>query len=160
MTNGTPDFVLMAEMIQDMLKEINVTVEIVSYDPATFTSLQRDDVNAEAWDINIAQGINPGYRVASMAIMGVRTAKVYSTPGHWEGVEEFLPKSYSFFETQDDQERSDLTYWIMDTFVDQALIYGICDIETSTAISKSIDPDSLIYRLNGGLFIYLIKRAA
>lgn len=159
MTNGTPEFVLMAEMIQEMLRQIGVETEIVNYDAATFTSLSKDDVSASAWDINVNLGLNPGYLVASTMIMAPKTYKILNTPGHWEGSEEYIPKAYSFYSTVDPKERADLTYWMLGVYEKQALTYGICDIQTSTAISKDIDPSTFVYRQNGGMYYAYVKTA-
>ena len=44
-TNGASDYVTLAEVIQQNLSDIGVTVEIVNYDEATFNALSLDPVS-------------------------------------------------------------------------------------------------------------------
>jgi len=157
MTNGSAEYVLMAEMVQTMLKEIDVEVQIVSYDPATASTLSREDVTASSWNMRLGLGINPGYHVASPMIMGIRTSLICTTPGAFEGQDWYLPYSYSYFATPDLKERNDMTYEMMKAYNGQALGYAICDIQTTTVVADGIDPDSFVYRTNGGVYYYLMK---
>ena len=162
MNTGLPEYVLICEMVQDMLAQIGVDVQIVSYDAATATELGRDDITASSWDFTVSQGINPGYRVASVILMGVRSTRVLDTPGMWGEpgeIEEFVPKSYSFMNTPDPKVRSDLTYWMIDVWNKYALSYGLCDVMVSTAMSTSLDPSSFVYRHNGGLYAVKVRSA-
>jgi peptide/nickel transport system substrate-binding protein len=47
MTNGTPNFILMAEIVEQNLKEIGLDAEIINYDQATYWGLLMDENNFE-----------------------------------------------------------------------------------------------------------------
>lgn len=47
MTNGTSNFILMAEIVEQNLKEIGINAEIINYDQATYWGLLMDPTNYE-----------------------------------------------------------------------------------------------------------------
>ena len=161
-TNGAAAYVLTAEMVQKMLEEIGITLTISNYDAASYMTFMRTD--PDKWDISIGGGINPGYRVASPMVMGVTFyPDSHRDPdtgiGYWEGYDEYVARAYSFFNTFSPQERSDITYFVLDLYERNALGFGICDIESATAISTELDPDSFVYRMNGNMRYADVKLA-
>ena len=157
MNNGSPQFVLISEMVQDFLAQIGVNVTIVSFDAATFTTFSREDVTASEWDIRVFAGINPGYLAPSPMINGVNLYAVYNTPGHWEGVEEYTEYSRTFFQEMDPAVRSEITMLVIERYNEQALGYGICDIQTNTALAEDLDPSTIVIRHQGGFYFAMLK---
>ena len=157
MNSGTPELTLLSEMVQDMLKEIGVDVQIVSYDPATVWTRGMDDVNAEFWDMQVSIGINPGYSAAGALVQGFLSSAVQNTPSHWEGCEEYWTYADGFFALEDEAERDYKILQMMRLNAEYAVRYAICDIMVSTAMSDWIDPDSFILRHNGGVYLQFLQ---
>ena len=155
LTNGLPEFVLMAEMVANMLQEIGVNVDIQTYDPATFTELTSRDPSA--WDFRLSMGMNPGYKVASPMVMGVLYYPVMHFAGNWEGYEEYVQIASGYFGAFDRKERADITFALLETYTREALVYGICDIQTATAIASDLDWSSLHYRMNGNVLYSTLR---
>ena len=157
MNNGTAEVTLLSEMVQDMMKEIGVNAQIVSYDSATTWSRGFDDVNAEFWEMAVGIGINPGYSSAGGLVMGFLVSPIMNTPGHWPAVEEYASAAVGFFGTVDPQERLAKVKTMMRLSAEYALGLAVCDIQRSTALADWIDPDSFILGQNGEVCLRHMK---
>ena len=146
-TNGTAEFVTMAEIIQGMLKDIGVNAAINNYDPATFSQLSSDPTT---YDLRLSGGICPNRRVSDPIVNGVRYSKILSAPGSWEDVEEYLELAPKSFHTPDAQERSDVTLKLLQMYTKACLTYPICDVLTSIAHSVDLK-EPIVYRAAGGI---------
>jgi peptide/nickel transport system substrate-binding protein len=146
-TNGLPNYVTIAEIIQGELSKIGVTAVIQNYDAAGYNVASYDPA---AFDVAISGGICPGLMVAGPLINGVRYSSIFSEPGSWDGVERYLEFAPQGFYNPDTEKHGDITYEILQMYTKACLTYGICDIEDLIAI-----PDDLAvpfnWRSNGGI---------
>ena len=146
-TNGTATHVIAAEIIQNMLKEIGVTVSINNYDVASFASVSGD---ASLFDIRIAGGICPNYREADPLVNGVRYSAVLSAPGSWDDLDKYLEIAPKALNTPDPQERSDITYEALKLYTNACIVYPLCDTLSQMAFSEDI-AGPFIYRVCGSM---------
>jgi len=147
-TNGTPEQIKAAEMIQSMLKEINVNVEINNYDPATAWQLAYDP---EAdYDMSILSGITPNRVVGDQLVNGVRYSPTLTIPGAFENNEEYLARAPLTLSTLDDAKRSELLYELLAEYESNVITYGLVNYLVANAFTKAINPDSIIYSVGTG----------
>ncbi|MCL2124796.1 MAG: ABC transporter substrate-binding protein [Oscillospiraceae bacterium] len=146
-TNGLADQVTVAELLQNMLKDIGVSSSINNYDMAGYNAA-RDDPHG-GWDIAIASAINPGNRVAGTLVNGIRFYPNMQLPGLFTELDRFLELMMPAFMEADDQERSNIYYELFGLYGQACFSFALCDIENTYAYADDIDYDSVIYRLHG-----------
>ena len=93
-TNGQAAYVQLAEMLQNMLKEIGLTIVIENYDMPTYNSLRRD---LTAWDISLQNGICPNKFVGDTLFMAYQSDPV-SGPAASTSIENPFEGSDRYFE--------------------------------------------------------------
>ena len=148
MTNGLPNMRTLAEIIQSMLSEIDVNVEILNLDVATYQTAQYD---AEGdYDIRCTEGIAPNWRICDGIINSVRYSAANSAPGAFPDNEHYLEVAPLCISTYDDALRREYLIETLYTFVDNALAYAVCMSETAYAISSDIDMSTVNYNLSSG----------
>jgi peptide/nickel transport system substrate-binding protein len=148
MTNGLPASVQMAEIIQGMLAEINVTVKIENYDPATAMTMVYDP--EAAYDMSVSPGIAPNRRVCDLLVNGVRYSKVLSTPGAFPDNENYLKIAPLTISTVDEKERQEVTQKVLGMFMHNCLTFALCQQKTCIAMNKGLDQNSVIFAVCTG----------
>ncbi len=148
MTDGSADAVKTAEIVQNMLSVIGVTVEINNYDVATVWQMLYDP--AAVYDMSIGAGIAPNRRVGDQLLNGVRYSPTMSAPGAFPDVEEYLELAPLCMSILDDAERSELLYDMLGRYEKYVLHFATCNILYSNAYSTTIDLDSVIYTFGTG----------
>ena len=143
-TNGDPQYVTMAEIVQNMLLDIGVTTVIHNYDGAGFEAEGRDTT---AWDIAFQGNICPNKRIVDPLINGVRY--VESRQVGWEGVDRFMELGAIVFTIKDDKERSDTTWEMLELYQNACIDFALCDVQTHMAFSS--DLTNITYRTTSGL---------
>jgi len=152
MISSLPANVMIAEIIQDMLSKIGVTVEILSYDAATVNTMGYDP-EAEH-DFSIGFGICPNWRIADGLVNGVRFSPVLSAPGAFPNNEYYLQLAPLTYYTADDAQRREYLIELLTLYTENALSYSLCMYSTVTAISKDIDRSSIERTICNGWIRY------
>ena len=136
-TNGTAPHVMIAEIMQNQLREIGVTVQINNYDVASFMSVVQDPSRTmyEIWVGSVAQ-VNR--IVADPMVNGVRYSEVYREDGVWDDIWRFLEVGPDCFYNPDPKAHSDNTYETLKLYQDGNLSYAFCDYLTFTAFSTDL----------------------
>jgi peptide/nickel transport system substrate-binding protein len=128
-TNGSSGYMAIAEVIQEDLKEIGVTVALNNYDAASYYDMSNDPT---MFDISIYATASP-----QKLVVGMLYSYVLYTPilmaADWEGKERFLSLGAEVLANPDAQERSDSVYEMLQIFEDACLWYGLCDTENAFA---------------------------
>ena len=143
-TNGTPAYITMAEILQNMLQDIGINTVIHNYDPAGFTAATREP---ESWDIYFNGNICPNRRIADPLLNGVRY--VPARQEGWDGVARFMEIGPTVFTTKDPQGRSKITEEMLTLYQDACLDYAICDVQTHFAFAA--DLTNIIFRTTSGM---------
>ena len=152
MITTLPANVMIAEIVQDMLSKIDVTVEIISYDAATVNTMQYDP---EAdFDMRIGFGIAPNWRIADGLVNGVRYSPQLTAPGAFPNNDYYLELAPLTYYTADDDLRREYLTELLYLFVDNALQYSLCMYSTVTAINKDIDLSSIERTITTGWIRY------
>jgi ABC-type transport system substrate-binding protein len=140
-TNGSPDYITIAEIVQGNLLDIGINSEIINYDQATYFSLLMDESN---YDIAI---FNP----AAPSVMAVDILGMYLTfiPLGWHDAERdrYGEMSMKALATYDPKARGDLIYEYLPIFLDNTPWYGLCEGVSMRAVSK--DLQGIEYMLAG-----------
>jgi len=134
-TNGTPEHVSIAEMIQNMLSQINVTVVIHNYDAAGFQAASREP---DQWDMTIAQGFVPTLNYGGALTNFMRYNAVFNVPGSWESAEWFVEYAPNVFFIDDPVARRVVIDEAFERYVTGCLYYSICEFLTSEAMAEDI----------------------
>ena len=134
-TTSTPALLAASEMIQNMLKDINVNAVVNAYDSASIRQLSYDPNST--YDMSVSLGINPALCYQGPLINGIVYNPVTSAGG-WDRCEEFLENCMAGWNTFDDTERAKAVKWIVDTYVDECLVYGLVDIQFCYAYKDDI----------------------
>ena len=148
MTNGLPTMRTLAEIVQNMLAAIDVTVVINNTDPGTYQTA-RYDAEAE-FDIACTEGIAPNWRVADGLVNSVRYSAAQSVPGAFPNNEYYLQVAPKTITTPDPAERRELLLETLGMFVENAVAYSFCIFQTAYAISSDIDMGTVTFNLSSG----------
>ena len=151
-TDGSAEAIKTAEIVQNMLSAIDVTVEINNYDAATVWQMLYDP--DAVYDMAAGNGIAPNRRVGDQLLNGVRYSPTMSAPGAFPDVEEYLELAPLCMSILDDAERSELLYDMLGRYEKYVLHFALCNILYSNAYSTSIDLDSLVYTFGTGAARY------
>ena len=132
MTNGAEQFISMAEIVQQNLKNIGVESEIINYDQATYWSMLMDESNYE-----IALYMNGSPK--NLAIDQFPSYVQFFSLG-WSGAErdEFLALGLEGLGTSDDKARSDILYEISREWENIHLWFAIAENLNPRAVSKDL----------------------
>lgn len=157
-TNGTPEFISMAELIQSQLKEIGLTVEIKNYDAASFMGVARDTT---AYDLSLGHGICPNKFVGDTLFMQFRYSTTYgpNNPGAFEGHDRYIEIYHNTLFNPDPKVRSDTAYELMQIWENACLRLAICNLVFSTAYSKDLQ-GPFLYRASQQIRIQDFKFAS
>lgn len=131
-TNGSPEYITIAEIVQGNLLDIGIKSEIINYDQATYFSLLMDESN---YEIAI---FNP----AAPSVMAVDILAMYLTfiPLGWHDAERdrYGELSMKALATYDPKARGDLIYESLPIFLDYTPWYGLCEGVTLVAVTKDL----------------------
>ena len=134
-TTSTPALLAASEMIQDMLAEINVTAKVESYDAASIRQITYDPNSTH--DMTVVMGINPAMCYQGPIINGVIYNPVTSSGG-WDSCDEFMARCMDGWTTFDPVEREEIVKWIVSTYAEECITYGLVDVEFCYAYSDDI----------------------
>ena len=152
MTNGLPTMRTLAEIIQNMLAEIDVTVIINNTDPGTYQTAQYD---AEAeYDIRCTEGIAPNWRVCDGLVNSVRYSAAQTVPGAFPNNDYYLEVAPKTINTPDPAERRGYLLETLTMFVENAVAYAVCIFDTAYAVSSDLDINSVDFNLCSGQMRY------
>ncbi|MDR0839264.1 MAG: ABC transporter substrate-binding protein [Oscillospiraceae bacterium] len=131
-TNGSADYVTMAEVIQEELKAIGVNAVINNYDAASFFDVSFDTTR---FDISLYATATPALMAADVAY----TTFAWSDAG-WRGPEKdrFVEVGSQLMGTFDDAQRQDMLYECLQILADINPTYGLCDTQAGTAVAKGL----------------------
>ena len=153
MTDGQFDRVQTAELIQDMLAQIDVTLEINNYDPATTNTMQYDPEATH--DMSTANGIAPNRRTCDLMVNGVRYSPVLSAPGAFPNNEYYLEIAPLTIHTPDETRRLEYVWEVLTMYVENALGFGLCEVKQSQVFPADIDMNSLVRGICNGNIRYM-----
>ena len=151
-TDGSAEKIKSAEIIQQMLGEIGVTLEILNYDTATVNqmlySLDSD------YDLSMGSGISPNRRVGDQLLNGVRYIPTLTVEGAFEGNMEYLEKAPLTMSTTDEAALSEILYEMLGVYEREVLHFSLCNTEDFNAYANKIDMSSVQYSVGNGLACY------
>ena len=138
--NGQAEFITASEMIQDMLAKIGVTVEIVSFDNASYIEVKNDKTK---FDLNLSSGSVVNYVLGDYFVNGVAYNKVNGDAenwanGHGQRYQEIMRGSLNEL---DDAKRSDILYELMGYYIETNPTYGLVEFDTYYAFPDDLDFD-------------------
>lgn len=144
-TNGTEQYVTMAQIIQNDLKTIGIDSEIRNYDQASFYGMIMDVSN---YDIAL-------YAVAAGSCMAsdiIATYPTFFTCG-WTGpeYEAFLKLGRDTLSTADEKARGDKLLELGKMCAEYSPWYCICDMLTITAFAKDLKGQKFTFT---GAYLY------
>ena len=166
MTNGLAQSVLIAEIVQSMLAQIDVTLEIRNYDPATVNTMVYDPLSD--YDITVGAGIAPNLRVCDLLLNGVRYSATLTILANSEGSPTGLPafpgndwyleNCGDMVYESDPVKRVEVTEKCLQMYMDEALGFGLCVGETVWAMSNDINRDTIAFSVTSGqIFLNQLK---
>jgi peptide/nickel transport system substrate-binding protein len=144
-TNSIPQSMMIAEILQDMLKQIDVTVMINNYDQASYTTALYDPEATH--DLSISPGIAPNRRVCDLLVNGVRYSPVLSAPGAFPNNEYYLELAPKTIHTADDAQRRAYLVETLTLYMENVLSYILCMNQTAMAISTDIDMSTVKFSI-------------
>ena len=131
-TNGSEQFITMAEIVQNNLEAIGVNSEILNYDQATYWGMLMDESN---YDIALYLIAGP----KPYAIDLLTSFTQFFTFG-WGGAarDEYQALGLKGLGTPDDKERSEILYELYQKFTQVHLWYSIAENATPWALSEDL----------------------
>ena len=145
-TNGLANSIAIAEIVQNMLKEINVTVVINNYDPATLLTITQGSY--DLYDMTVGSAINPGNRVGGTLANGIRFYPDMQKPGLFTEQARMMEIMMGVFFEVDDQKRSDINYEMFQLYTTACFGYALADVLTPWAYANDLVYESMVYRLH------------
>jgi peptide/nickel transport system substrate-binding protein len=136
MTNGAPEYVSMAEIIQANLKDIDVTAVINNYDQATLRATYRTDPTA--YDLCLYFTGAPDNAFGSLFYRTVSSSAILTEEGAWIGLDRFMELAQLATVTADEKERKDIIYEMVQVFTKACPFFGVCDLSNATAFSSEL----------------------
>jgi peptide/nickel transport system substrate-binding protein len=149
MTNGAPEYVAMAEIIQAGLRGIGVTVVINNYDQATLRATYRSDPSF--YDICLYYTQNPYMTTYNTLYNSAALSEILMADGAWEGLDRFNELGADYVYMADDQERQEALYEMIQIFTKACPWYGVSDLTIATAYSTDLRGIEL-YDLGGVIY--------
>ena len=149
--NGSTEHIAAAEMVQSMLEKIGVTVQINSYDTASFSEVQQDKT---LYDITLRNGMCPNMRVGDNLVNAVKFNKIWCIPENWANDHgaRFFEIHESSLTTIDDSARSEILYELMGYYCETNPTFAICGWDNYTAYSNDLDLSTFRERAVGTAF--------
>lgn len=131
-TNGMEAYNDVAAIIKENLAAIGVNSEIVSYDSATYFSVVMDESN---FDIALFYLSAP-----SQLACDIMCAYLDFIPLGWydDAREDYRTLCNQILSEMDDQKRGDLTYQLLELFLEYDPWYAICESVSAAAVSPDI----------------------
>jgi peptide/nickel transport system substrate-binding protein len=141
-TNGSADYITIAELIQNDLTTIGVNSEIINYDQATYFGLLMDESN---YDIAIFNPAAPSVMAAD--ILGMYLVFI---PQGWQGPDRDLygQLSMAALAMADDKTRGDMIYESLKLFLDYTPWFGLCEGVSMRVCSNELQ--GIEFSLGGG----------
>ena len=140
-TNGSADYITIAEIIQNDLSDVGIDSTIINYDQATYFGILMDESN---YDIAI---FNP----AAPSVMAIDILAMYLTfiPQGWYGPDRDLygQLSQAALSTQDPRQRGDMINDFLDLFLDYTPWFALCEGVAMRAAAD--DLRGIVYTLGG-----------
>ena len=138
-TNGASDMVSIAEIIQDNLKQIGVTITIKNYDEATFNAITLDPSN---YDLYLRELSNPTNTLAHCYV-GWLPNIPHLKDCAWlklndAETEQFLQYLKDILSETDNAKREEILVWMTERFEAAPCWYGICEPQKVMAINKGL----------------------
>ena len=135
-TNGASDYVAMAEVIQQNLSDIGVTVQITNYDEATFNSLTLDPSTYDLYLRDVQAPTN----TAAQNYNGWIPVLPHLADCKWlgDGAERFMELNSKIMTIHNEQERSDAIYEMTVLFESAPAWYVICEANRGIAVHKDL----------------------
>ena len=126
-TNGADDYITIAEIMMENLRDIGITVEIVNYEMASYFSVINDPT---AWDIAMATTSTPS-ALASDAL----GMYLMFNPQGWSGPDysDYMALSAKALGTFDPAQASEYLYQTIVMFEDFCPWYALCETMYSRA---------------------------
>ena len=135
LTDGTPEFVQVAEIIQNMLTQIDVTVQILNLDAASFATASRERTE---FDLALGRGFAPTLSYLGPLANFVRFNVIFNNPSTWENSEWYLELAPRVFQIEDAAERRQVTYEMNKIYAEAALWYSMVEFIVSEAFDNGI----------------------
>jgi peptide/nickel transport system substrate-binding protein len=133
-TNGTAEYVAMAEIIQQNLRDIGVNSSITNYDTGSWRTVY---TNPEEFDLVLFSRGHPSFTAA-----GVYYGYVWSIPyifeGGWANHAEYIPLCEIVMGIDDVAERVKVVSRMAELIEEDAIWYSICDTQRAVAINKGL----------------------
>ncbi len=136
-TNGASDYVTLAEVIQQNLNAIGVTVKIVNYDEATFNQLTFD---VEGYDLYV-RDVQAPTNTAGQNYNGWIPVVPHLSGCEWlgEGKDRFMELNATVMSIHDTAERMAVIKEMTELFEAAPAWYAICEPMRGIAYSKDLD---------------------
>lgn len=136
-TNGASDYVTMAEVIQQNLDAIGVTVKIVNYDEATFNALTLDPTQYDLYLRDVQAPTN----TAAQNYNGWIPVLPHLADCEWlgDGAERFKELNATIMSISDEEERAAAIKEMTELFEAAPAWYGICEADRVIAYSTDLE---------------------
>ena len=136
--NGQSQFVTISEMIQNMLAKIGVTVEIASYDTATYSDVKNDKT---LFDICVSNGVAGNMCYGDQFVNAITRNKIYGIKenfayGHGDRYWEIKDKALSEI---DNAKRAAINEELMGYYVETNPTFGLLEFDSYNAFPDNID---------------------
>jgi peptide/nickel transport system substrate-binding protein len=140
-TNGASDYVTMAEVIQQNLNVIGVTVKIINYDEATFNALTLDTTQYDLYLRDVQAPTN----TAAQNYNGWIPVLPHLADCLWlgDGAERFLELNSQIMSIHDESERAKAILEMTQLFEAAPAWYAIC--EANRVIAYNSDLEGVYY---------------
>ena len=133
-TNGTPAYITIAEILQNNLSEIGITAKIVNYDAASYRTAE---VDPELYDIAVSVYGSPSRTGMSVLANYVDWYPTRYKDG-WDGYDEYYALAMKMMAeanaTDREQEYIDLAH----LFADQMLWFSLMDLYNGLAVNEDL----------------------
>ena len=150
-TNGTAEHVQTAEMLQSMLKAIDVTVVIQNYDAAGYGDATRDPT---MFEISVGQGSTPTMIYMAGFINNSRMSPVYGADDAWEWSAWWNDYAQQVYYMMDLDERHEGNMDLIRKYTEACFIYNICEFTQFTAVPDNLQ--NIYYGQNGSIMYRLL----
>jgi len=155
-TNGSPEHVQIAEMLQNMIGQIGVTIVIHNYDAAGFTAASRE---IEGWDLLLNEGFVPTLDMGRSMTNFMRYNNVFNqnNADSWESAMWFVEEAPRVMIDGDLNVRKTLTQEIFERYTRGCLYYSIAEFMALEAFADFVDTSSYQLNLDGTPMWWTLK---
>ncbi|MCL2125275.1 MAG: ABC transporter substrate-binding protein [Oscillospiraceae bacterium] len=133
-TNGMPNYVTTAEILQSNMNDIGVNIVINNYDNASYTSVQQDP---EQYDILVTGSGSPS-RLGSSILCNYIFWSPWRYENGWPAYDEYYELARKIMENPNSIERKEQYYELSKMFAEYMLWLGICNVESAMAINENL----------------------